>query len=118
VLDNPSFLLKETLEDFKLHPLRAAELVARIGDVPPDTDAIIKHHHERPDGSGFPQGITAQYFAPLTALFIMAHDYVDAALNSPGIVPIDEFFKKNKFRYNTGSFRKIYKSLEDKLATL
>lgn len=115
--DHPEQLKLETLEDFRHHPLHAAELVNQLHNVPPDVDNIIRQHHERPNGSGFPHGIGIQYFSPLSCVFIIAHDFVDYALKNSDLsvkVSILDFFEKHKLDYSQGYFKKIIKTLEDR----
>jgi HD-GYP domain-containing protein (c-di-GMP phosphodiesterase class II) len=50
-------LTPDEYDQVKLH----AELGARIADevLTPDQATWIRHHHERPDGRGYPRGLTA-----------------------------------------------------------
>ena len=68
-----------TLEEevFK-HPIHAVEILNRKRDlIPSETITIIEQHHERPDGKGFPNGITTSRFNQLTAVFIVCQRFVD-----------------------------------------
>ena len=42
-----------------------------------DVERILLQQKERPDGSGFPGGLTFKQLVPLTCLFIICHDFVD-----------------------------------------
>ncbi len=71
-----SFTPKER-DLFINHPLESAQLIlSSFQQAPPDTEVIVRQHHERPDGKGFPKGIHWGKINPLSALFIVAHDYV------------------------------------------
>ncbi|MDH4120396.1 MAG: DUF3391 domain-containing protein [Deltaproteobacteria bacterium] len=45
--------------DYKRHSLEGAKLLDDSQDLTRDVLAIILQHHERPDGSGFPRGLSA-----------------------------------------------------------
>lgn len=45
--------------------------------VPQETITIIEQHHEKPDGTGFPHGITAARFNQLSAIFIVSQQFTD-----------------------------------------
>jgi response regulator RpfG family c-di-GMP phosphodiesterase len=38
---------------------------------------IVEQHHERPDGRGFPYGLTASRFNQLAAIFIVCREFVE-----------------------------------------
>ncbi len=59
------------------HPRNASELARTFDFSNPEVESIILQHHERADGSGFPNGSTSQKIRPLSALFIVAEDFVD-----------------------------------------
>jgi response regulator RpfG family c-di-GMP phosphodiesterase len=54
------------------HPSRASQLITSLDFLPREISNIVHEHHERPDGSGFPRGLTADKIAPLSCLFIIA----------------------------------------------
>jgi len=41
------------------HPLIGVKIVEQVG-LAPEVVEIIRQHHERPDGKGYPDGITAE----------------------------------------------------------
>ncbi|MGE0617041.1 MAG: HD-GYP domain-containing protein, partial [Bacteriovoracia bacterium] len=102
-------------KDFQNHAMRAAELARQFNEVPPDVDSIIAQHHEQPDGSGFPRGLTHTHISPLGALFIVAHDLISFVFEKGGPSNIDlflqEFLILTKDRYAVGNFKKIHKAL-------
>jgi putative nucleotidyltransferase with HDIG domain len=57
ILLKPSHLTPEEFEVVKQHPTRGEEIVRTIKLLHPARD-IIRHHHECPDGSGYPDGVT------------------------------------------------------------
>lgn len=108
---NQLFTMEE-IREFKEHPMKAAETARTFEEVPPDVDVIIVQHHERPDGSGFPRGLTHSRISPLSAVFIVAHDLVRFLLEKEIIgslnsAAIDEFIRTHAPKYPLGSFRKV-----------
>ena len=59
----------EEIKELKDHPLDAAKIIAKLPDFPPDIDTIVAQHHELPDGSGFPRGLTHSNINPLSCVF-------------------------------------------------
>jgi hypothetical protein len=97
---------------YKMHPVRSSEYAKQFHEIPGDVDLILIQHHERPDGSGFPRGLTHKYISPLSALFIIAHDLLDYMREKPGS-KMEDFFITNEERYNVGNFKKIVKQLAE-----
>lgn len=98
------------LLSFKNHPFETAEMIKKMKGIPPDLDRIILDHHERPDGSGFPRGLTASQIPTLSALFIFSHDIVDiiCTLGNNGEKINRESIKAqlNLDLYSSGTFKK------------
>jgi putative nucleotidyltransferase with HDIG domain len=55
ILNKPGALTDEEFAVIKRHPGDGAELVAAIGD--PEIVAMVRQHHERLDGTGYPDGL-------------------------------------------------------------
>jgi response regulator RpfG family c-di-GMP phosphodiesterase len=64
-------------DEFRLHPFVAAEMLKKIENVPPNTDAIVLEQHEVGPGQGFPKGLPYSRISPLGLLFSFSHFYVD-----------------------------------------
>ncbi|HLJ03813.1 MAG TPA: HD domain-containing phosphohydrolase, partial [Solirubrobacteraceae bacterium] len=67
ILHKPDRLTDAEFEVIKAHPVDGAEMVAALGDG--ELTAIIRHHHERLDGTGYPAGL-ARDGIPLGARII------------------------------------------------
>jgi len=64
--------------ELKRHPLAAINLLAhKLDTIPQETLTIIEQHHEKPDGSGFPNGIDISRFNQLSAIFIVCQRFAD-----------------------------------------
>ena len=101
----------EEVQKFKFHPLKASEFAQNFHEIPPDVDTILLQHHERPDGSGFPRGLSSKQIAPLSCVFIMAHDLLHYFLDHGKEGTLEGFLAIRKDLYSTGVFKKIFLSL-------
>lgn len=89
----------------KEHPDRGAEIVQPVRSLDPSVIAAIRHHHERYDGTGYPEGLTADEI-PIGARVIMVADTIDAmATDRPyrASLSIDEI-REELIRYSGEQF--------------
>jgi len=75
VLDKPAALTAEELAEMKRHPEYGMEIVSDSGNVPDTVRDIILSHHERMNGSGYPQGLTAELIRPMTHMVAICDTY-------------------------------------------
>lgn len=71
ILDKPGRLDAEEFATIKSHPVRGYELLTRSDGVPGSALDVCLHHHERVDGSGYPDGLDARrltLFAKMSAI--------------------------------------------------
>jgi hypothetical protein len=99
-------------KSYHLHPAKAADVVRSFKEIPADVDAIVQQHHERPNGSGFPRGLASNYIAPLSAVFIVAHELTQAILFQPSGFSMQDFVDEKKAIFNQGNFKKVMAALE------
>lgn len=105
---------KKEAEAWRKHPNEAANIVKNFSDIPPDIDVIIQQHHERPDGNGMPNKLGHLRIAPLSAIFIVAHDMVCyAAELKTEVFDPQKYIAAHGEHYNVGQFRRILQSLAD-----
>ena len=76
ILIKPGSLTEEEFEIVKLHPVKGGEIVGQIEELKRVADAI-RHHHERMDGSGYPDGLRGEAI-PLASRIIMVTDAYEA----------------------------------------
>jgi diguanylate cyclase (GGDEF)-like protein/putative nucleotidyltransferase with HDIG domain len=76
ILFKPGPLTDEEFEFIKQHPVRGAELV-RTNNCLREMIPLIRHHHERYDGHGYPDGLQGQEI-PLEARILCVADSVQA----------------------------------------
>ena len=76
ILNKPDQLTADEFEIIRQHPVYGVELLASV-DFPWDVKPIVRWHHERIDGSGYPDGLRGDEI-PLTAQIIGIADVYDA----------------------------------------
>ncbi|GAB4390057.1 MAG: hypothetical protein Kow0025_19490 [Thermodesulfovibrionales bacterium] len=76
VLDKPSKLTPEEFEMVKRHPAQGASILKGIKQLR-DVVPIVKFHHERPDGKGYPFGLKGPEI-PLGARILHVADSFDS----------------------------------------
>lgn len=79
ILTKPGRLQPEEYERLKLHPVVGAEIVERAR-FPIPVAPLIRAHHERWDGKGYPDGL-AGFQIPLGARILAVVDALDALLS-------------------------------------
>jgi putative nucleotidyltransferase with HDIG domain len=75
ILNKPGRLTDFEFALIKRHPADGAVMASGIGD--PEITAMIRHHHERLDGRGYPDGLAGEDI-PLGARIIAVADTFDA----------------------------------------
>jgi len=70
-------LTPEEMMVMRSHVVRSAQLVATAARLRGKVEAMIRHHHENYDGSGYPDGLSREQI-PMGARIIMIADTVDA----------------------------------------
>ena len=76
ILSKPARLTPEENAVMKTHPIKSEELASKVSELK-DLLPMIRHHHENWDGSGYPDGLTAEDI-PLGSRIIMFADTIDA----------------------------------------
>lgn len=109
---DPNRFTAAEIKAFKNHPVKGAEAAKGFTEVPPDVDQVILQHHERPDGSGFPRGLSNAYISPLSAIFIVAHDLTQYALQAGPGFNIGTFLATARFTFKSNQFKKVIAVLE------
>jgi putative nucleotidyltransferase with HDIG domain len=76
ILSKPGPLDPSEREAIQRHPLHSAEVVSRVGLLDDSTE-IVRHHHERPDGNGYPSKLRGHEI-PVGARILNVADAFDA----------------------------------------
>jgi putative two-component system response regulator len=76
ILTKPGSLTKEEFGVMMAHPVKGGEIVGEIEELGRVADAI-RHHHERVDGNGYPDGLRGEAI-PLASRIILIADAFEA----------------------------------------
>jgi diguanylate cyclase (GGDEF)-like protein/putative nucleotidyltransferase with HDIG domain len=76
IINKPGKLTPEEFEKMKVHPLVGAEILDRVA-FPYPVAPIVRSHHERWDGTGYPEGLSGLEI-PIGARILGAVDCLDA----------------------------------------
>src|SRR5579884_786436 len=76
IISKPGKLTPEEFEKMKIHPIVGAEILERV-QFPYPVVPIVRAHHEKWDGSGYPYGLKEEEI-PLGARILSAVDFLDA----------------------------------------
>src|SRR2546426_11706238 len=76
IISNPGMLTPEEFEKMKIHPVVGAEILERVR-FPYPVVPIVRAHHEKYDGSGYPFGLKGDEI-PIGARILSAVDFLDA----------------------------------------
>lgn len=98
----------------KAHMESAIKILSKAKTDFSEEEKIIATHHELPDGSGFPKGLTCSQISPTAATFILAHNFARELILEGKKENIDtiKILSKLGESYNTGNFQKPYQALE------
>jgi len=76
ILNKPGKLTAAEFEKMKIHPIAGAQILSRV-EFPYPIVPVVRHHHERWDGNGYPDGLRGEDI-PLTARILSVVDCFDA----------------------------------------
>ncbi|HSB08492.1 MAG TPA: HD domain-containing phosphohydrolase [Blastocatellia bacterium] len=76
ILNKPDKLTPAEFEKMKVHTIVGADILSRVG-FPYPVVPIVRHHHERWDGRGYPDGLRGAQI-PMTARILTVVDCFDA----------------------------------------
>ena len=76
IINKPGKLTPEEFEKMKVHPIVGSEILERVA-FPYPVAPIVRSHHERWDGSGYPEGLGRRHI-PIGARILAAVDCLDA----------------------------------------
>ncbi len=82
ILDKPGPLSPDEYEAVKRHAAQGARIVEPLKSLR-DTIPLIRWHHERLDGRGYPDGLTAEAISPLVRILSVADVYDSLASRRP-----------------------------------
>ena len=119
IINKPGKLTPEEFEKMKVHPLVGAEILDRVA-FPYPVAPIVRAHHERWDGSGYPEGVAGENI-PIGARILAAVDCLDALASHrqyrPAL-PLSEAMAKVKEKSGSWFDPKIVAILESRYIEL
>ncbi|HXM68937.1 MAG TPA: HD domain-containing phosphohydrolase [Candidatus Acidoferrum sp.] len=95
IISKPGKLTPEEFEKMKIHPIVGAEILEQV-DFPYPVVPIVRAHHEKWDGSGYPSGLAGEAI-PIGARILSAVDCLDALASDRQYrkaLPLDEAMAK------------------------
>jgi diguanylate cyclase (GGDEF)-like protein/putative nucleotidyltransferase with HDIG domain len=95
IISKPGRLTPEEFEKMKIHTVVGADILERVR-FPYPVVPIVRAHHEKWDGSGYPYGLKALEI-PIGARILSAVDYLDALASDRQYrraMPLDEVMKR------------------------
>ena len=119
IINKPGKLTPEEFEKMKVHPLVGAEILDRVA-FPYPVAPIVRSHHERWDGSGYPAGLAGEDI-PIGARILAAVDCLDALASHrqyrPAI-PLDQAMRTVKEKSGIWFDPKVVNLLERRYVDL
>ncbi len=94
IISKPGKLTPEEFDKMKIHPVVGAEILERV-QFPYPVVPIVRAHHERWDGNGYPYGLAGENI-PIGARILSAVDCLDALATDRQYrraLPLDEAIK-------------------------
>jgi len=76
ILNKPGKLTEAEFAKMKIHPTVGGDILRRV-NFPYPVEDIVRYHHEKWDGSGYPKGLRGEHI-PLVARIISVVDFYDA----------------------------------------
>jgi putative nucleotidyltransferase with HDIG domain len=95
IINKPGRLTPEEFNKMKIHPTVGAEILEQV-DFPYPVVPIVRAHHEKWDGSGYPNGLAGEAI-PIGARILSAVDCLDALASDRQYrkaLPLDEAMAK------------------------
>jgi diguanylate cyclase (GGDEF)-like protein/putative nucleotidyltransferase with HDIG domain len=113
IISKPGRLTPEEFEKMKIHPVVGAEILERV-QFPYPVVPIVRSHHEKWDGSGYPEGLKETQI-PVGARILSAVDCLDALASDRQYrraLPLEEAMKRVKEQAGKSFDPKVVKLLE------
>ncbi|HUA16525.1 MAG TPA: HD domain-containing phosphohydrolase [Verrucomicrobiae bacterium] len=95
IISKPGKLTPEEFDKMKIHPIVGAEILEQV-NFPYPVAPIVRAHHEKWDGSGYPNGLSGEEI-PIGARILAAVDCLDALASDRQYrkaLPLDEAMAK------------------------
>ena len=87
ILDKPGLLDEAEMSEIRRHPRLGYDALAAQGGYPPEMLDVVLHHHEFLDGTGYPEGLTANEITDIVRLTTIVDIYAALIEQRPYRVP-------------------------------
>jgi diguanylate cyclase (GGDEF)-like protein/putative nucleotidyltransferase with HDIG domain len=115
IISKPGKLTREEFDKMKIHPVIGSEILERVRFPYPVTP-IVRSHHEKWDGSGYPDGLKGEEI-PIGARILAAVDCLDALASDRQYrraLPLDEAMRRVRADAGVAFDPKVVKVLEQR----
>jgi diguanylate cyclase (GGDEF)-like protein/putative nucleotidyltransferase with HDIG domain len=119
IISKPGRLTPEEFEKMKIHPLVGAEILERVR-FPYPVVPIVRAHHEKWDGSGYPFGLKGEEI-PIGARILSSVDFLDAMASDRQYrraLPLEEVMQRLSAESGKSFDPKVVKVLEKRYRQL
>jgi putative nucleotidyltransferase with HDIG domain len=113
IISKPGKLTRAEFEKMKIHPVVGAEILERV-EFPYPVVPIVRSHHEKWDGSGYPYGLRGEEI-PIGARILAAVDCLDALASDRQYrraLPLDEAMARVASDAGTAFDPKVVQALQ------
>ena len=113
IISKPGKLTPSEFEKMKIHPVVGAEILERV-EFPYPVVPIVRSHHEKWDGSGYPYGLKGEEI-PIGARILAAVDTLDALASDRQYrraLPLDEAMAKVASEAGTSFDPRVVRALQ------
>jgi putative nucleotidyltransferase with HDIG domain len=87
ILDKPGLLNEEEKSEMRNHPRLGYDALAAQGGYPPEMLDVVLHHHEFLDGTGYPDGLSANEISDIVRLTTIVDIYAALVESRPYRIP-------------------------------
>jgi putative nucleotidyltransferase with HDIG domain len=119
IISKPGKLTRSEFEKMKVHPVVGAEILERV-EFPYPVVPIVRSHHEKWDGSGYPYGLRGEEI-PIGARILSAVDCLDALASDRQYrraLPLDEAMARVASESGTAFDPKVVRALQGRYQEL
>jgi putative nucleotidyltransferase with HDIG domain len=113
IISKPGKLTRSEFEKMKIHPVVGAEILERV-EFPYPVVPIVRSHHEKWDGSGYPYGLRGEEI-PIGARILSVVDCLDALASDRQYrraLPLDEAMARVASEAGTAFDPRVVEALE------
>src|SRR5579863_9922689 len=113
IISKPGKLTRSEFEKMKIHPVVGAEILERV-EFPYPVVPIVRSHHEKWDGSGYPYGLRGEEI-PIGARILSVVDCLDALASDRQYrraLPLDEAMAKVASEAGTAFDPRVVQALQ------